>query len=166
MTKKKKYGVLGMMDWIASIPCGKATIKVPFGGGSLNGYGTVPASYCTKDVVIQHAIENSDYFKKGKIKLLKEYEIVCDTAPRSLVDDVTKKDSVVKTAKFEDELDVSNNVQPKEDSSKHVEVTDIDEARDYLVEKCGVQRSTIRSAINVFRTADELGIVFDGIQYH
>lgn len=166
MTKKKKYGVLGMMDWIASIPCGKATIKVPFGGGSLNGYGTVPANYTTKDVVIQHAIENSDYFKKGKIKLLKEYEIADSLPPTMRKTTTANQDEASAVAPTAVAPKTEVNDEGSGDSITYVEVTDIDEARDYLVEKCGVQRSTIRSAINVFRTADEHGIVFDGIQYH
>ena len=51
-----------------------------------------------------------------------------------------------------------------EDGKRIVEVTDIDDARDYLVEEFQIARSTLRSNVSVFRAADEHNIVFKGIE--
>ena len=72
--KKKTYGVQGYMEWQALIRCGKATVTVHFSGGSLTGYGVTPAEFTTENPMTQAIIENSDYFKKGKIFLMREVE--------------------------------------------------------------------------------------------
>ena len=51
-----------------------------------------------------------------------------------------------------------------EDGKRIVEVTDIDDARDYLVEEFQIARSTLRSNVSVYRAADEHNIVFNGIE--
>lgn len=51
-----------------------------------------------------------------------------------------------------------------EDGKRIVEVTDIDDARDYLVEEFQIARSTLRSNVSVYRAADEHNIVFKGIE--
>ena len=72
--KKKTYGVHGYMEWQALIRFGKATLTVHFSGGSLTGYGVTPAEFTTENPMTQAIIENSDYFKKGKIFLMREVE--------------------------------------------------------------------------------------------
>ena len=51
-----------------------------------------------------------------------------------------------------------------EDGKRIVEVTDIDDARDYLVEEFQIARSSLRSNVSVFRAAEEHNIVFNGIE--
>ena len=51
-----------------------------------------------------------------------------------------------------------------EDGKRIVEVTDIDDARDYLVEEFQIARSTLRSNVSVDRAAEEHNIVFKGIE--
>lgn len=51
-----------------------------------------------------------------------------------------------------------------EDGKRIVEVTDIDDARDYLVEEFQIARSTLRSNVSVYRAAEEHNIVFNGIE--
>ena len=51
-----------------------------------------------------------------------------------------------------------------EDGKRIVEVTDIDDARDYLVEEFQIARSSLRSNVSVFRAAEEHNIVFKGIE--
>lgn len=51
-----------------------------------------------------------------------------------------------------------------EDGKRIVEVTDIDDARDYLVEEFQIARSTLRSNVSVFRAAEEHNIVFKVIE--
>ena len=51
-----------------------------------------------------------------------------------------------------------------EDGKRIVEVTDIDDARDYLVEEFQIARSTLRSNVSVYRAAEEHNILFKGIE--
>lgn len=71
--KRKTYAVNGIMEWVALINAGKAQMKVHFSGGSLTGYGVTPATFTTEDPMKQAIIENSHYFKSGKIYLSREY---------------------------------------------------------------------------------------------
>lgn len=69
-----------------------------------------------------------------------------------------------------DEVDVVEvGIDPAEgtvtaDGKRIVEVTDIDDARDYLVDEYGIARSSLRSNVSVFRAAEEHNIVFKGIE--
>ena len=214
--KKKTYGVQGYMEWQALIRCGKATVTVHFSGGSLTGYGVTPAEFTTENPMTQAIIENSDYFKKGKIFLMREVEgtgkfkefvkgqhanegnhkggqaatasAIADTA---LNPDVSPKteipaaDATGTVAETEEEASgtvaeedenpsdegecVDAGTDPTDgtvtdDGKRIVEVTDIDDARDYLVEEFQIARSSLRSNVSVFRAAEEHNIVFNGIE--
>ena len=51
-----------------------------------------------------------------------------------------------------------------EDGKRIVEVTDIDDARDFLVEEFQIARSNLRSNVSVYRAAEEHNILFKGIE--
>ena len=212
--KKKTYGVQGYMEWQALIRCGKATVTVHFSGGSLTGYGVTPAEFTTENPMTQAIIENSDYFKKGKIILMREIEgtgkfkefvkgqhandgnhkggqaatasAIAETslnpngAPKTetpaadatgTVADADASGTVADADENpSDEVDVvEGGIDPAEgtvtaDGKRIVEVTDIDDARDYLVDEYGIARSSLRSNVSVFRAAEEHNIVFKGIE--
>ena len=214
--KKKTYGVQGYMEWQALIRCGKATVTVHFSGGSLTGYGVTPAEFTTENPMTQAIIENSDYFKKGKIFLMREVEgtgkfkefvkgqhvnegnhkggqaatasAIADTAlnpdvsPKTEIPAAYATGTVAETdggasgtVADEDENPsdegegVDAGTDPAdgtvtEDGKRIVEVTDIDDARDYLVEEFHIARSSLRSNVSVFRAAEEHNIVFKGIE--
>ena len=69
---RKTYGVSGLMEWQAVIRCGRATVNVLFTGGSVTGYGVSPAEYTTENPVVQAIIEGSEYYKSGRIRLLRQ----------------------------------------------------------------------------------------------
>ena len=203
--KKKTYGVQGYMEWQSLIRCGKATVTVHFSGGSLTGYGVTPAEFTTENPMTQAIIENSDYFKKGKIFLMREVEgtgkfkefvkgqhandgnhkggqaatasVIAETAlnPNGAPKTETPADDASGTVADEDENpsddgeSVEAGIDPAdgtvtEDGKRIVEVTDIDDARDYLVEEFQIARSTLRSNVSVYRAAEEHNIVFKGIE--
>lgn len=217
--KKKTYGVQGYMEWQALIRCGKATVTVHFSGGSLTGYGVTPAEFTTENPMTQAIIENSDYFKKGKIILMREIEgtgkfkefvkgqhanegnhkggqaatasAIYDTslnpngAPKTdtpaadatgtVAETDTPAADATGTVADEDENPsdegegVEAGIDPAEgtvtaDGKRIVEVTDIDDARDYLVDEYQIARSSLRSNVSVFRAAEEHNIVFKGIE--
>lgn len=203
--KKKTYGVQGYMEWQALIRCGKATVTVHFSGGSLTGYGVTPAEFTTENPMTQAIIENSDYFKKGKIILMREVEgtgkfkefvkgqhanegnhkggqaatasAIAETslnpngAPKTETPAADATGTVADADENpSDEVDVvEGGIDPAEgtvtaDGKRIVEVTDIDDARDYLVDEYGIARSSLRSNVSVFRAAEEHNIVFKGIE--
>lgn len=203
--KKKTYGVQGYMEWQALIRCGKATVTVHFSGGSLTGYGVTPAEFTTENPMTQAIIENSDYFKKGKIILMREVDgtgkfkefvkgqhanegnhkggqaatasAIYDTslnpncAPKTETPAADATGTVADADENpSDEVDVvEGGIDPAEgtvtaDGKRIVEVTDIDDARDYLVDEYGIARSSLRSNVSVFRAAEEHNIVFKGIE--
>lgn len=75
--KKKKitYGVFGMMEYQSIIKIGRATLKVLFTDGSITSLGQNPAHYTTSDFLVQHAIENSRDFKRGRIRVVNAIEL-------------------------------------------------------------------------------------------
>ena len=75
--KKKRitYGVPGMMEYQALIKVGKATLKVPFTDGSMTAFGENPAQFTTTNFIVQHAIENSFDYKRGRIKTVNVIEL-------------------------------------------------------------------------------------------
>ena len=226
--KKKTYGVQGYMEWQALIRCGKATVTVHFSGGSLTGYGVTPAEFTTENPMTQAIIENSDYFKKGKIILMREIEgtgkfkefvkgqhandgnhkggqaatasAIAETslnpngAPKTETPAADATGTVAETETpaadatgtvadadasgtvadadenpSDEGEGVEVGIDPAEgtvtaDGKRIVEVTDIDDARDYLVDEYGIARSSLRSNVSVFRAAEEHNIVFKGIE--
>ena len=50
------------------------------------------------------------------------------------------------------------------DGKAIIDVTDLDDARDYLCENFGIARSSLRSNVSVYRAAEEHDIVFRGIE--
>lgn len=172
-TKRKIYGVRGLVEWEAVINCGCAKVKIQFKGGSISGYGEVPATYTTENPMYQHVIENSCYFKSGRIFLVREMEGTGKYVEQSKSPSASMVPGQAATASFvmdsalnpdgedrgQDELPDDNG----SDGLKIIEVTDIDDARDYLVENFDVSRSSLRSNVSVTRAAAEHGIQFSGI---
>lgn len=75
--KKKRitYGVYGMMEYQSIIKIGRATLKVLFTDGSITAIGQNPAKYTTSDFLVQHLIENSSEFKRGRITVVDTIEL-------------------------------------------------------------------------------------------
>ncbi len=128
--KRKTYGVSGLMDWTTNIKAGKATINVHFSGGALTAYGVTPATYSTANPLFQIVIENSEYYKSGRITLLSEMDVAGE-AP-------------VKIHKASAEPAVASSTAPTEQASEEdtggadgltvVEVADKSDAIEYLKE--------------------------------
>lgn len=73
--ERKTYGAPRLVDWVAQIKAGGATVRVHFTGGALTSYGVTPAEYTTDNAFIQKVIEQSRYYKEGRIILLRKTEI-------------------------------------------------------------------------------------------
>lgn len=73
--EKITYGAPRLVDWVAQIKVGAASVRVHFTGGALTSYGVTPAEFTTSNPFIQKVIENSSYFKEGRIKVLRKATI-------------------------------------------------------------------------------------------
>ena len=75
--KKRKvtYGVYNLVEWQARLRVGKGWIEVPFTGGSTTTSGVTPASFTTSDPVVQFAIEKSEPYRRGKIKTVRSIDL-------------------------------------------------------------------------------------------
>lgn len=63
----RTYGVRDMVEWTVVIHAGNCSVTVRFTGGSFNGYGTTPALFTTRNRAVQKIIEESEYFRNGRI---------------------------------------------------------------------------------------------------
>lgn len=66
-TPPSTYGVLGLMEWNALIPVGRSTLRVHFSGGTVTGFGVTPAKFTTDNPAVQLLIEQSHWFRSGRI---------------------------------------------------------------------------------------------------
>lgn len=65
--KTVTYGVDGLMEWRVVLPAGATSVRVAFTGGTVTGYGVAPATFRTSDPILQRIIEQSGYFRRGRI---------------------------------------------------------------------------------------------------
>lgn len=71
------YYIRGLMEWKLHLPTGsrvKPYIDIHFEGGQISGYGVTPARYETDDPYIQKLIEESFWYKRGRIQKKKKKE--------------------------------------------------------------------------------------------
>jgi hypothetical protein len=112
--------------------------------------GVVPATFTTKNFLVQQAIEMSPQYKKGLIKKEKELETDEDleVAPAAPAGAGMKNEELKIKA---------------DDGLVKVEVTDADAAKSYLAEHFGVQRSKLKSVGKIKEEAAAQGVEFVGI---
>lgn len=190
---QKKYGVEGLVDWKAQISAGRAKVIVHFAGGALTRFGVTPAEFTTKDAFIQRVIEDSGYFKSGRIRILSTTEIPDDAATilrkkraaekQALIEKAEaekqkalEEQKVTETANVEtpeadaatktatvEEGKQSEAVEADKEASNKIEVTCLDDAVEYLKENFGYAPSKLRSKPAIERAAAERGIEFVGL---
>lgn len=130
----KTYGAPGYMEWHAVIPVGKAQMRVVFKGGVPSGYGDTPAEFTTSDPNTQALIEGSKYFADGKVVVLRE---------------------IGGEPEHQEE-------QPKAEKQQ-VKVTDLDDAKNWLMANRGLTARALRSRANILDAAAANNIEFIGL---
>lgn len=65
-----KFGVYGVMEWVAVIPAGRSLVRVSFTGGSMSGFGQTPATFTTHNRAVAAIIRKSNWFATGRIVAL------------------------------------------------------------------------------------------------
>lgn len=165
--KKITYGAPNLVDWVAQIKAGAATVRVHFTGGALTSYGVTPAEYTTENPFIQRVIEKSSYFKEGRITTVRS----CETeSPVKSDKPVNKPKAVTKveaapTVVVTDVSDVTNVSDVAPGDFEGVEVSCLQDAQAYLQEKFSISSYKVRTCEAAQRAASEHGVRFTGAKF-
>lgn len=74
----KTYGVFGKVEFVMMASVANKTVTIDFSGGSINNRGVIPASFKTNNPLVQRALEASDEFKVGIVRLIENIPEECD----------------------------------------------------------------------------------------
>lgn len=188
--EKITYGVPGLVDWVAQIKAGAATVKVHFVGGALTSYGVTPAEYTTANPFIQKVIEQSSHFKSGRIIELRRVTIAdaanpanaakpkpkkvaaqpapqpqnTVTAPEVPAAEVTDAPTPEPTPEAENTNVATEEAAAEEntDGLKQVSVSCVQDAQAYLQENFNIPSYKIRTRPTAQKAAAEHGVMFVG----
>lgn len=171
--KKRKvtYGVHNLVEWLAVLKMGKARIKVLFSGGAITTQGVTPATFTTSDPMVQLAVEGSPEFKRGKIKIIRRYDLKGDVAIernpcKALNGDQcdgrtagadTQHQDMEKDGDGVSDMRHDGGVEPEKPQQDvgmpapltSVEFSCNDDAKDYLEKKFGVIRSKLHNRADI-----------------
>lgn len=145
------------MEW----QCNIGGTTVVFSGGAFTGYGVRPAQFTTKELFLQTLIEKSDFFKKGRIKLLKtivtDEDIIAQGTPKKEVPvDVAAALPADNPASTTDE-DTSTTA-----AATTLQVSDRDDAVKKLHEQYGVAVRKLTSRAAILSEAKAVGVTLVG----
>lgn len=153
--KKITYGVPRLVDWVAQIKVGAATLRVHFTGGALTAYGVTPAEYTTSDPFIQKVIEQSNYFKQGRIIIQRQIET--DEPRKRVPKGQPKGEPAPQPTPVETEAEGTATAGPTK-----VEVTCLPDAQAYLQENFNISSYKVRNCETAQKIAYEHGFEFTG----
>lgn len=144
----KIYGAPGLQEWTLVLGNGPR-LHLHFEHGSQNAFGASPAEYRTDNKFFQTIIEQSNYFKEGRIVLLDE-----------VVLEGEEDDAVSPVAESEAQAS-----EPREEAQPELAMrmvfTSVDDAREYAVEKLGVSATSVRARAALEKTLADAGVVFE-----
>lgn len=174
-----------MMEYQAIIKIGRSAMKVTFTDGSMNAMGTSPATYTTDNLMVQHAIENSDQFKRGRIRIVNtidlDEEVYIDRNPKheptntpndgeaaaptadkdNHPDEHESKDETQEAV--DEDADDNAPVAAEAESSASAGLTPMefdnnDDAKDFLESTFGYVRSRLRNRADIVAAGEANGI--------
>ena len=123
-------------------------MNIDFEGGLASGTGIRPATFTTRNEIVQFAIENSGHFKQGRIILVSEMDI---EEPKEVIAEAT-------------EIIPTDTEVAAEDNLTEVEVSSLEEAVDYLVSNFDdAKKQQLRSKVTAKAFAETKGIRFVGL---
>lgn len=183
--EKITYGAPRLVDWVAQIKVGAATVRVHFIGGALTAYGVTPAEYTTDNPFIQKVIEQSAYFKEGRIITLRKATLpettktakVQKTKQQKPTQEQPKAPAIpdspvipatVETSEVADEPkdeETTEAVEETVDGLTKVEVSCLQDAQAYLQENFNIASYKVRSYDAAQRAASEHGVQFVGAKF-
>ena len=145
---QKTYGVYGMIEWSILLNVAGRIMNIDFEGGLASGTGIRPATFTTRNEIVQFAIENSGHFKHGRIILVSEMDI---EEPKEVIAEAT-------------EIIPTDTEEVVEDNLTEVEVSSLEEAVDYLVSNFDdAKKQQLRSKVTAKAFAETKGIRFVGL---
>ncbi len=169
------YTAPNLMDWVAQLKAGAATVKVHFSGGAITSFGVTPAEYTTTNPFIQKVIEQSQYFKEGRIQIGRRVQLPSSAKPKAKPQtqqapaqiQAASAPVVAPTptiAAEEPTADESPSNQPEdaEDNITRIEVSCLPDAQDYLQQNFGISSYKVRSKVAAQKAASEHGVMFVG----
>lgn len=134
-----------MSEWKIILPVAGRIMNIYFEGGTVSGTGIRPATFTTRNEIIQFALENSGHFKHGRIILVSEIE------PKEAIAEAT-------------EIIPTDTEEVVEDNLTEVEVSSLEEAVDYLVSNFDdAKKQQLRSKVTAKAFAETKGIRFVGL---
>lgn len=145
----KVYGAPGLQEWTLVLGNGPR-LHLHFEHGSQNAFGASPAEYRTENKFFQTIIEQSNYFKEGRIVLLDEVVLEGEEDDNA-VSSVAESEAPASEAQEE--------AQPE--LAMKMVFTSVDDAREYAVEKLGVSATSVRARAALEKTLADAGVVFD-----
>lgn len=188
--EKITYGAPRLVDWVAQIKAGAATVRVHFTGGALTSYGVTPAEYTTSNPFIQKVIENSSYFKEGRIILLRRTTVEAPKkpapkpkaqpapqpapAPQPKVEEPVAETPTPAPVPVEAEVQQATEPEPSTEEQAEetetsgltkVEVTCLPDAQAYLQENFNISSYKVRNCETAQLIAAEHGIQFTGAKF-
>lgn len=185
--RRKTYGIYGYIEYQAVINVGQNKIKIPFTGGTVSAFGTTPATFETDNLVAQISIEHSPEYRSGKISLLRDVELdrnieignngkpvakggrlAGTPGPVGLGKGIAENGIGTERAQGTDGDGVSaasgeaasavasGDVAPA--ITEEVEFSCVDDAKEYLTEKFGAQKSKLRTRAAIIECGKQYGV--------
>ena len=180
--RRKTYGIYGYIEYQAVINVGQNKIKIPFTGGTVSAFGTTPATFETDNLVAQISIEHSSEYRSGKISLLRDVELDRDIEIGNNAKPAAKRVGAAGAAGLGNGIaengigtegaqgadgDVvalgetastvaSGDVAPA--ITEEVEFSCVDDAKEYLTEKFGAQKSKLRTRAAIIECGKQYGV--------
>ena len=143
----KKYEIKNYSEYIINVSVGKRTFSIPFTGGALTNVGSIPASYSTNNEIIQYAIEHSRYFAIGIVYLAQEIKTDEEIKKLAQSSQPTPQPATKRSSGEEKEI-------------KKVKVSDLQEAKNYLMENYPISGLSLRGEKSIMEQAKIVGIEF------
>lgn len=187
----KTYGVFGKVEYVMMASVANKTVTIDFSGGSINNRGVIPASFKTNNPLVQRALEASDEFKVGIVKLIQNIPEECDMRAAKAreeaqvraareAEEKAKADAAAKQKEVKqeavptagdskenaavDEQEAGAEEANKVEEKIKVEVSCKEDAVEYLKANHGYTSSKLRSNEAIERAASEHGIEFVGLE--
>lgn len=141
----KKYEIKNYSEYVIDVSVGKRNFSIPFTGGALTNQGSIPASYSTNNGIIQYAIENSRYFALGIVYIAQE---------------INTLDEVKHASHSAAQAAIGKKSTGEENGIKKVKVSDLQEAKNYLMENYPISGLVLRGEKSIMEQAKIVGVEF------
>lgn len=151
MKSLKVYGAPGLLEWNVCLGDSGVRLHLHFAHGSQSPFGASPAEYRTDSKFNQTIIEQSSYFKEGRIVLLDEV----------VLEGEEESNSPVSSFSESQEQESESQEESLSEEAKKMTFPSVDDAREYAVEKLGVTASSVRSRAALEKALSDAGVVFE-----